>query len=296
MTTALDLVEETRRWLDSGSRPEMNRLTATINSAAVSLDVDFGLGSVVAGAILAVDLELIYVWSSTGSTATIQRGILGTTPAAHTSGALIYVNPRWSNFTIFTALNEELASLSSPVNNLFQIKTVDITYNPAVSGYDLTAVTDLIEVYDVRTDTYGPAKDWPRLTRWMLARNQNTGDFASGLALQLFEGGYPGKAIRVQYKAPFTAFTALTSTLTDAGLPATAADIPPMGAMVRLVAPREVKRSFTDSQPESRTAAEVPPGTSRNTASGLMALRQSRIREEAARLARAYPPYTRRSA
>jgi hypothetical protein len=296
MVLASDLVEETRRWLDSGSRPEMNRLTTTINSAATSLTVDFALGSIVTGAMLAIDLELIYVWSSTGSTATVQRAMLGTTAAAHTSGAIIYVNPRWSNFTIFTALNEELASLSSPVNNLFQIKTVDLTYSPAVSGYDLTSVTDLIEVYDVRTDTYGPAKDWPRLTRWMLARDQQISAFASGLALQLFEGGYPGKTIRVQYKAPFTLFTSLTSTLADSGLLSTASDLPPMGAMIRLVAPREIKRSFTDSQPEARTAAEVPPGTSRNTAAGLMQLRQVRIREEASRLARAYPPYVRRSA
>lgn len=296
MTTALDLVEEARRWLDSGSRPEMNRLTTTINSAATSIVVDFGLGSIVGGAMISIDLELIYVWSSTGSTATVQRGMLGTTAAAHTSGAIIYVNPRWSNFSIFTSINEELASLSSPVNSLFQIKTVDITYSPAVSGYDLTSVTDLIELYDVRTDTYGPAKDWPRMPRHMLARNQNTGDFPSGLALQLFEGGYPGKTIRVQYKAPFTPFTDLSTNLTVTGLPSTAADLPPMGAMIRLVAPREVKRSTTDSQPESRTATEVPPGTSRNTAGGLMQLRQVRIREEAARLAQAYPPYTRRSA
>jgi hypothetical protein len=296
VATASDLVEETRRWLDSGSRPEMNRLTTTINSAAVSLDVDFGLGSIVAGAMLSIDLELIYVWSSTGTTANVQRAMLGSTAAAHTSGAIVYVNPRWSNFTIFTSLNEELASLSSPVNNLFQIKTVDLTYSPAISGYDLTSVTDLAEVYDVRTDTYGPAKDWPRLTRWMLARNQDTGDFASGLALQLFEGGYPGKTIRVQYKAPFAPFTSLTSTVADAGLLSTAADLPPMGAMIRLVAPREVKRSVTDSQPESRSATEVPAGTSRNTAGGLMQLRQLRIKEEAARLARAYPPYVRRSA
>lgn len=296
MAIANDLVEETRRWLDSGSRPEMNRLTSTINSAAPSLDVGFGLGSIVEGAMLSIDLELIYVWSSSSTTANIQRGMLGTTPAAHTSGAIVYVNPRWSSFTIFTALNEDLGSLSSPVNNLFQIKTVDLTYSPAVSGYDLTAVTDLQEVYDVRTDTYGPAKDWPRMTRTLLARNQSTADFTSGLALQLFEGGYPGKQIRVQYKAPFTSFVDLTSTVTSTGLLATAADLPPMGAMIRLVAPREVKRSTTDAQPESRTAAEVPPGTSRNTAGGLMQLRQLRIREEAARLARQYPPLTRRNA
>ncbi|HSS10255.1 MAG TPA: hypothetical protein VLL25_10235, partial [Acidimicrobiales bacterium] len=240
--------------------------------------------------------ELVYVWSSSGATATVQRGMLGSIPAAHTSGAIVYVNPRWSNFTIFAALNEDLASLSAPTNGLYQMKTVDLTYSPAITGYDLTAVTDILSVYDVRTDTYGPAKDWPRLARNVLARNQNTGDFPSGFALQLFEGGYPGKTMRVQYRAPFAPFAALTDNLTVTGLPATAADLPPLGALWRLVAPREIKRSTTDSQPESRTATEVPPGTSRQTAAGLMSLRQLRIKEEAARLAQMYPPLSRRTA
>lgn len=296
MTLASDLVAETRRQLDSGSRPEMNRLTTTMNTSVTSVVVDFALGSIVAGAYISIDLEIMYVWSSTGSTATVQRNMLGTVAAAHTTGAIVYVNPRWTDFGILTAINEELASLSSPANGLYQMKTVDITYNPARAGYDLTSVTDLIDVYDVRTDTYGPAKDWPRLGRYTLARNQSTGDFASGLALQLYEGGYPGKTIRIQYKAPFVAFAALTTNLTTTGLPASAADIPPIGALVRLVAPREIKRSVTDSQPESRTATEVPPGTSRSTAAGLLQLRQLRVREEAARLAQAYPPLTRRSA
>lgn len=296
MTTCLDLVEETRRQLDSGGRPEMNRLTTTINSAALTLDVDFDPGGIVEGAMLAIDLELIYVWSVSGDTATIQRAMLGTTPAAHTSGAIIYVNPRWSNFTIFTAINQELAALSAPTNGLFQMKIVDLTYNAARRGYDLTSVTDLIDVYDVRADFPGPARDWPRLHWNILARNQSTTDFPSGLALQLNQGGYPGRTIRVQYKAPFTPFAALTDNLTVTGLAATAADIPPLGALARLVAPREIKRSITDSQPESRAATEVPPGTSRATAGGLLQLRQLRIREEAGRLNSQYPSLARRSA
>jgi hypothetical protein len=296
MTTALDLVEETRRQLDSGSRPEMNRLTTTINSTALSLDVDFGLGSIVTGAMLAIDLELIYVWSSTGATATIQRGMLGTTAAAHTAGAIIYVNPRWSNFTILSAINDEIMSLSAPTNGLFQIKTVDLTYSSARAGYDLTSVTDLIGVYDVRADAPGAPRSWPRVHRYGLARNQSTTDFPSGFALQLHEGAYSGRTIRVQYKAAFTTFASLDDNLTVTGLPATAADIPPLGALVRLVAPREIKRSFTDSQPESRAASEVPPGTSRTTAAGLMQLRQQRIREETSRLASQYPSLSRRSA
>lgn len=288
-TLASDLVEETRSLLNSGSRPEINRLTTTLNTSIASVVVDFALGSIVAGSYIAIDLEIMYVWSSTGSTATVQRGMLGSIPAAHTAGALIYVNPRWSAFTMLRAINEELASYSSPRWGLYQIKTVDLTYNSAQNGYDLTSVTDLIDVYSVESTGY-VAGELESVRNWRLVRNQSTGVFASGFGLVLYEGANPGRNIRVIYKAPFTALTALTSDVqTTAGFPATANDIPPLGAAARLVTAREVKRAFTDSQPESRTAAEVPPGTNRNAAAGLLQIRDARLHEEAARLNQRYP-------
>jgi hypothetical protein len=296
-TLASDLIEATRSHLDSGSRPELNRLTTTMNTSVTSVVCDFALGSIVAGSSIVIGLETMYVWSSTGSTATVQRAMGGTVAAAHTAGDLIYVNPRWSAFTILRALNAELTALSSPINGLYRMRTVDLTYSAGQSGYDLTAVTDLLDVYDVRYSDLGGFKDWPRIRNWGLARNQSTTDFASGLALHFYDPAAPGRTVRVQYKAPFAELTALSSDVqTTAGLPASANDIPPLGAVVQLVAPREVKRAFTDSQPESRTAAEVPPGASRAAAAGLLALRQTRIKEEAARLSAAYPPLSRRSA
>lgn len=289
MATASDLIEEARALLDSGSRPEMNRLTTTINSAATTLDVDFALGSIASGAVLAIDLELIYVWSSTGSTATIKRGYLGTTPAAHTSGATVYVNPRWSSFTILRAINAELDSYSSPRWGLFQMKTVDLTYSSNTIGYDLTSVTDLIDVYELRWNGY-VAGEWPLIRSWSVARDMPTTDFASGLSLQLDDGAGPGRTIRVRYKAKFAHLAALTDDVTSvSGLADTALDIPPLGAAARLVAPREVKRATADSQPESRTAADVPPGTNRAAAGTLLGIRDPRLREEASRLNQRYP-------
>lgn len=289
MATANDLVEETRALLDSGSRPEMNRLTTTMNTSVTSVVVDFALGSVQTGAVISIDLELMLVWSSTGSTATVQRAYGGTVAAAHTAGALIYVNPRWSAFTILRAINAELDSYSSPRWGLYQMKTVDLTFNAATVGYDLTSVTDLIDVYELRWKGYTTG-EWPLIRRWSVTRNMATSEFASGLGLLLDEGAGSGKTIRVRYKAPFAQLTALSSDVqTVAGFPLTAEDIPPLGAAARLVAPREVKRAATESQPESRTAAEVPPGTQQQAAGGLLRIRDMRLREEAARLQQKYP-------
>lgn len=289
MATALDLVEHTRALLDSGDREQMNRLTTTINSAAISLAIDFDPDSIAAGTVLAIDLELIYVWSSSGLTINIQRGYLGTTPAPHTAGAIIYVNPAFSAFTILRALNAELTLYSAPQWGLYQMKTIDITYSSATIGYDLASVTDLIDVYELRWKGYTGA-EWPLIRRWSVARDMPTSDFSSGLSLQLDEGAGPGRTIRVRYKAPFGTLTALTDDVqTVTGLPETANDIPPYGAAARLVVAREVKRSLTDAQPESRAAQEVPPGTSRGAAGALFAIRDPRLREESARLQQRYP-------
>lgn len=290
MATANDLVEETRMHLQSMARDELNRLNgAIISTTASTLTFEFAAGSIAPGAVLAIDLELVYVWSVAGQVATVERGWLGSTKATHSDDALIYVNPRWSSFTILRAINEELDSYSSPKWGLYQMKTVDLTFSAATVGYDLTSVTDLIDVYELRWKGYA-AGEWPLIRRWSVARDMPTTDFASGLSLQLDDGAGPGRPIRVRYKARFTHLATLADNVTSvSGLADTAADIPPLGAAARLVAPREVKRAATDSQPESRRAAEVPPGTNRAAAGTLLSVRDARLREEASRLYQRYP-------
>ena len=58
----------------------------------------------------------------------------------------------------------------------------------------------------------------------------------------------------------------------------------------RLVAPREIKRNFTEAQGEPRRAAEVPPGAVASSMRTVAALRQQRITTEASRLLQADPP------
>jgi hypothetical protein len=292
-TLASDLVEETRSHLFSGARPELNKLNEALDATETDVDFLYAAGSIVRGSILSIDLELMLVWAVIGSTATVQRAYMGTTAATHSTGAIVEVNPRFSNFAIFRALNAELASFSSPVNGLYQVKTVDLTYSPAKAGYDLTSVADLIDVIEVRWKGYTTG-DWPLVRRWAITRDMATAEFASTKALLLYEGVGPGRTLRVRYKAPFVPLASLTSDVqTVSFLPTTANDIPPLGAAARLVAPREVRRAFMESQPEPRSANDTPPGANRNAAGGLLALRNQRLREEAARLHRSYPTLTR---
>jgi len=64
-----------------------------------------------------------------------------------------------------------------------------------------------------------------------------------------------------------------------------------LGAQIRLMSPREIKRNFTESQGDTRRADEVPAGSVAGSVSNLLRLRRDRIQAEAARLARAYPTF-----
>lgn len=292
MATAADLVNETRSHLLAGGREEMNRLDGAVTDSATTLTLEFPVGGVQPRAVIWVELEAMFVWAVAGQVITVQRGWLGTTAAAHADDTLVEVNPLVSDFQILRAVNAEIDAYSSPVHGLYRVATVDLTYAAARNGYDLAGVTNLIDILSVEAKDVMPG-DRLRINRYRLIRNQDTADFTSGYALYLYDTPMPGKTIEVAYKAPFVTLSSLATDLTTTGLPTTAYDIPPLGAAARLVAPMEARRSRIDAQPEPRQASEVPPGAARQAAGGLLALRNQRLVEEAARLQSAYPSLSR---
>jgi len=293
MSTGQAWIDRGRRYLLSGQREERNTLASSYTAGGTTLTLSSALGGITAGSRLSVGLNVFYVTAvnAAGLTATVLGGQDGSTDANASSGAVVRVNPRWTDFDILEELNSDLADLSGPDNGLFQMKTVDLTFSSSFIGYNLTSVTDLIDIYDVRYKNTGSAKDWPRIPKdgYRLQRNADTSIFASGLALQLFDPAASGQTVRVSYRSGFTALANAATALSTTGLPSTAYDLPPLGAAIRLMAGREVKRNQTEAQGDTRRAAEVPPGAVGNSPRGLMALRERRIQAEAARLTAAYP-------
>jgi hypothetical protein len=289
VTTCQDLIEEARRYLMSTVRDQLNVLTTTVGTSDTTWTLTYDVSGITAGDYLSIGLEVVYVWSvNTANTqVTVQRAMRGSTAAAHTSGALITVNPRFSDFAIFNALNSDLDDLSP---SLFKTNEVTVTYNPAVRGYDLTGVTaTVLEILRVRHDTPGPWKDWPEIHRFQLKRDQPTADFPSGYTLALYEAGWPGLDVRVTYSSPFTHFTAATDDATTTGMSATMFDIPALGAGARLSAVQEVARNFTQAQADPRRATEVPPNAQLAGSTALTRLRAQRIQSEVLELRRLYP-------
>jgi len=293
MATLGSMINQTLRRIQPGQQVEALTLNGNYTAGGTSLTVADPAGTILPGlrpeTVISIDLELFYVQAVASTTVTVVPGYLGSTSVNHTSGALVYLNPRFSAFDIMTAINDDLNDLSA--NDLYAVKSIEITYNPATVGYDLAAVTNLDGIVSVQQKRPYPIGYWVPISRrkWTLTDNADTTDFPSGYALRLNAGGYPGMPFRVTYKAQFSPFVNLTDDATTvAGLASTMYDLPPLGAMVAIVAPREVKRNQIDSAGDSRRAMEVPPGSVMNSVAQVLALRQRRINAEVSRLRRLY--------
>ena len=296
MTTVATVVADARNYLMGTTHDVTNTLQTTLSDTTGTTVVfatnDSKLLPAV-GSTFEIETEIFYVKAQSTVTSTVIRGFLGSTAATHTSGLAIRVDPKFYDAVLFRHVQGELLDLTSPANGLFKQSYVDITYNVAVQGYDLTSTTTVDDVLDVRFKTTGPQKNWPRAD-FELARNMSTTDFASGNAIIVKRGGQAGQTIRVFYRAPYGAVTSLSDTLeSTAGMHAEAVDIPAMGVALRAQSGNEIARVQIQSQGSTRRASEVREGANNAAPAGLRALRGTRIQAEAARLAARWPGFGR---
>ena len=294
MTTGTDWLNTTRSYLMSGYTENRNQLAQAYTAGGTTLTFKHALNGIREGARLSIGTNTFYVWSVSGQVATVSPGEDGSVDANAPVNSLVRVSPRFTDDEIWKALSADLADLSSPAAGLFGIGTVDLTYNAIVNGYDLTSIAqDMTSIYEVKYLTPGPQLDNPRIhtTGWRLNRNAITTQFPSGMSLQLFEPAYPGYNLRVVYRKYFTMPTTTNANVASTGLLPSAYDLPPLGAAIRLMSGREIKRNFTESQGDTRRATEVAAGAIMQSPRNLQILRQQRITAESARLDALYPNF-----
>jgi hypothetical protein len=251
--------------------------------------LSYDLGGFRNGSVFEIESELIYVWEADATTKTVEveRGYGGTTPAAHSSGVITTLNPRFPRVGMLDALNSELDDLSSTANGLFRVATVDLTYNGSDRQVNLTSSGTIIELLDARLRYL--SDEYPIIRNVRLQTGLPTTDFASGNSI-VFDEPVMAGTIRVRYKAPFVRATNEASDLTtNCFLPATCDDIVETGVMLRMMNAREIKRNFIESQGDTRRPDEVPAGATRDSISNLVRLRRERITAEAGRLKALYP-------
>ena len=273
----------------AGVVEERNKLASSLDSSTTSVVLSYDLGGFRAGSVFEIESELFYIWeaNTASKTLTVERGYGGTTPAAHSANVLVTLNPRFPRAQMFDAVNAELDDLSSTMNGLFRVVTADLTYNGSDRQIDITSSGTIIELLDARLRYL--ADDHPVLSSVRLQTGLPTTDFASGNTL-VFDEPVMAGTVRVRYKAPFARASSESSDLTtNCFLPTTCDDIVETGVILWMMSGREIKRSFIESQGDTRRADEVPPGASRDSVVNLARLRRERIIAEAARLKAQYP-------
>lgn len=291
MSTVGTVVDRTLRQLMSGSVEERNKTVSAVSATATSVSMQYELAGIRPGGVIQIDNELLYVWelNSGAKSVTVERGWNGTTAAAHTSGAIVTVDPKFPRAQILEAINAELDDLSSPVNGLFQIKSLELNYNGTASMVNLPTTDKIIDIVSVSVRYL--SDDYPKIRRCRLIRDLPNDDFNSGYAIRLDEEVRAGRMVIV-YKAPFTNVTTDAQNLQNiSGVPTSCEDILMMGAQIRLISPREMKRNFTESQGDTRRAEEVPFGAVTGSVNQIIRMRRDRITAEAAKLMRQYPTF-----
>jgi hypothetical protein len=285
-----DWVAKTRGYILNGIQEERNKLSVPYTKGSTSLQFQYPLGGIQPGSRISIGLNTFYVWEVSGNAATVSAGEDGSNDQDLEAGTIVRVRPRFTDNEILDSINDELRDLSSPYNGLYAMNEVEFTYESAYTGFELDA-PDLIQVYEVRWQDSGSQRDWPRMpsTEYRIVQNAPTSDFGSGAAIFIYGGAESGRPIRVLYKANFTILNSLSSGVRLSGLGDSAWDIPPMGAAIKLMASREIKRNLTESQGDTRRANEVQAGAIANSYRGLAAIRASRIAAERARLDAQYP-------
>lgn len=290
MTTVGVLLEQAKREILSGTGEQANKLSATVDDDATTLSFAFPLRGIVAGSVLEVELEQVYVWSAdaTAGTAIVERGWNGTAAVAHTAPLIVNVSTRFPRVTMLTFLNHELADLSSPVNGLFVMSAADLAYNQDGRDIPLTLTpAPLNTLYAVRYRD--SSREWPLVRKWELVRDGNTAEFPSGLSLRLFTEPWSTGLLRIQWKSGFAAVSTLATDLASVTGGTELDEILKLGVQIRALGMREPKRNFSESQPEPRRAQEVPPGAESASIPALTRMRRDRVIAEAARLNARYP-------
>lgn len=285
MTTGAEVVARARNYVMTTKRDSFNRLSGAIDENDTSLGLSFDASNIPVGSYLEIDTEVMQVMVA-GSSPQVVRAVLGSPARSHAANTLVRVNPVVFDHELFDAMNDELADLSSPVNGLYQVTTTEFVANDTYVGYPLTTLLRWIGVLKVKYRPRDSSRNWITVENWQVGRGEDTDDFDDGQALFLKgRGPCSGDTVRVWYKAGFSALSALSENVEEvSGLHAEAVDILSMGAVMRVVAGREITRNLFDAQGDPRRAQEVPPNAQLQAPSRLSAMRKERIAAERARL------------
>jgi hypothetical protein len=284
MTTMQDLVNDTRRLMYGSMTEKINRISVAASAGLEEITLEFDVTGINEGMIVSSGLNVWYV----RGTSVIDKklyvipGMEGAPEAAVSAGDLVRIKPRVTDWYLFSGLNDEIKSLSAPVNGLYTLKSWTADVDPTYQSYDVpTSASNLLALLRVRYRLPGTPDVWVDLPnqawRWQTGTGVNR--------VQLMRNIPVGTEVEFVYKAPFSPATSLsTNVITECGLADSMVDIPPIGVAATLLRTTENRRAQIQTQGDARRADEVPISSNTAAANQMMRYYEARINEEYSRL------------
>lgn len=290
-TTVLDTIERVRRQLASAQRLEYNFLASAMDNVQTTLTLSLDVAkSIRPGAFVFIDTEAMRVTSvdTTTKIVTVARGYYDSDPVAHSNGAEVQVNPRFSPLDIMDAMQDEILSYGP---QLYRVSSTEIAVASSQETVALPVTWNdaygLVDVTRKWTDD-DTATAWPRC-EVRFARGGATA-FAGAPFIRVIDNTRDGTVL-VKAARPFdvSTFTASTDLVATVGLPASMLDVVAMGTKLRLLVDSENSRGGRDVQDEPRRAEETPVAAAVQPFQFNNAVYRSRKQEEINKLVALYP-------
>jgi hypothetical protein len=291
MTTMQDLVNDVRRRVYGTMTENVNLIQTSASAGQTSLQLELGVDGIQRGMLLSSGLNVWFVKGvyAVDNTVYVVPGYDGAPLNSVTTGDVVYVRPRMTDWFAFNAINDAIRGLSSPDAGLYKVGTWIDEVDPTYQTYDVPAeAANMVNLARVRWRWPGTPDIWadlaPRHYRWVYSADQNR--------IRLLVSIPSGTEIEFTYKAPFTQATSLSDDpVADVGLSDTMLDIPVLGAAIELLLTTESRRTQIQTQGDSRRPEEVQVSANSAIAQQLRREYKGRVQEEMARLVTRLPIY-----
>ena len=295
MATLSEMIDEVKGKL-TGYTLHQDRITYLANPGGIttsSTAIQIGSSDNLGKGTIEIDNELIWIDSFNKSSSTLSvipgfgRGFQGTNPAPHAQYAQVIISPTFPRKDIKQAINDTIQAVYP---KLWSVGSTTFAYNTVVNTYALP--DDAQDVLSVTYSTVGPSKEWKPVRRWKPDPMANLTSFNSSNTITIKDGSIPaGRTVMVHYSTEPNVMSSDTEEFTDVtGLPESCRDVIILGAAARMLSFIDPGRINTTSAEADLADSKINVGSSTNASKYIYALYQQRLKEEADKMNKKYPP------
>jgi hypothetical protein len=284
-----DSIRETRNLVYGSMAEQINLLADPYVAGSDRLDFKLDVAGITPGMVLASGLNVWYVTEVAPATKTVYvvPNYDGARSAQLSSGEVVYVRPRATDWMLFNEVNRVIVQMSSRTSGLYSEVAEHVQNRFGNWGsYELqTTEFDSIVAVRARSPWGYSTGGWQRLgdKDWRFNKHDNQ--------LRIINSQFSWvNDIEVLLRKRFRPATdLLTDLVLGCGLGETMQDIPALGAAAGLLLTTEGRRHQVSAQSDPRKAAEVMQGSNSSAAREMRRRYEQRIDDEAIRLVNSNP-------